>query len=295
VNGAHTYLLPVLPERGPDGRGRALTWEWPDSAIEITPEQARDEDIDVVIVQRPSELNFLVENWTGRKPGADIPCIYLEHNTPPGPGDGATHPASCRSDLTVVHVTHFNRLFWDCGKTPTAVIEHGIVDPGYRYTGELDRAAAVINDPVDRGRITGTDLVTGFREQVAIDLFGMRTEKVGGTDLSQAELHRELPKRRVYFHPYRWTSLGLSLLEAMHLGMPVVAACVTEAAEVIPRDAGVVTNDMEALVSAIKRLVADPDEARSRGELARQAALSRFGLKRFLEDWDQLLEQVSAR
>jgi glycosyltransferase involved in cell wall biosynthesis len=81
----------------------------------------------------------------------------------------------------------------------------------------------------------------------------------------------------------------------MHLGMPVVAACVTEAAEVIPRDAGVVTNDMEALVSGIKRLVADPDEARSRGELARQAALSRFGLKRFLEDWDQLLEQVSAR
>ena len=35
---------------------------------------------------------------------------------------------------TVVHVTHFNDLFWDCGSTPTVVIEHGIVDPGHRAT-----------------------------------------------------------------------------------------------------------------------------------------------------------------
>ena len=46
-----------------------------------------------------------------------------------------------RDDLLVVHVTHFNELFWDTGAHPTAVIEHGIVDPGRRYTGELARAA----------------------------------------------------------------------------------------------------------------------------------------------------------
>lgn len=32
-----------------------------------------------------------------------------------------------------------------------------------------------------------------------------------------------MARRRVYLHTARWTSLGLSLLEAMHLGMPVVA------------------------------------------------------------------------
>ncbi|HEX3213832.1 MAG TPA: hypothetical protein VH016_14780, partial [Actinomycetota bacterium] len=29
VQGRHEYLLPVTPDRGPDGLGRARTWSWP--------------------------------------------------------------------------------------------------------------------------------------------------------------------------------------------------------------------------------------------------------------------------
>ena len=36
VQGQHDYLLPVLPDRGPDGRGRARTWDWPATAVEVT-------------------------------------------------------------------------------------------------------------------------------------------------------------------------------------------------------------------------------------------------------------------
>ena len=32
VQGPHTYLLPLMPGRGPDGRGRARTWDWPAAA-----------------------------------------------------------------------------------------------------------------------------------------------------------------------------------------------------------------------------------------------------------------------
>ena len=46
------------------------------------------------------------------------------------------HPMADRDDLQLVHVTHFNALFWDAGATPTRVIEHGIVDPGPRYRGD---------------------------------------------------------------------------------------------------------------------------------------------------------------
>ena len=44
VQGPHRYLLPKLPGRGPLGRGRAETWRWPDSAVEVTPEQVKDVD-----------------------------------------------------------------------------------------------------------------------------------------------------------------------------------------------------------------------------------------------------------
>ncbi len=294
VQGAHEYLVPVLPDRGPDGRGRARTWDWPSSVVEVTPAQARQADVDVVILQRPQELSHLTEEWLGRRPGRDLPAVYLEHDPPSTGIAEGPHPAADRLDLTVVHVTHFNRLMWDTGFTPTRVIEHGVVDPGLLYRGDLPRAVAVINEPVRRGRVTGTDLVERWRADIPIDLFGISSEGLGGQDVVQAQLHQEMARRRLYLHPFRWTSLGLSLVEAMHLGMPVVALSTTEAPEAVPPGAGIVSNRPEVVLDAIHQLLADPDQARAMGKAARQAALVRYGLGRFLDDWDDLLEEATA-
>ncbi len=209
------------------------------------------------------------------------------------------HPAADRDDLTLVHVTHFNALFWDAGSTRTRVIEHGIVDPGERYTGELPHAAVVINEANRRARVTGTDLLGRFAQEAPVDLFGMDARNApppvqGIEDLPQDALHPEMARRRVYLHPIRWTSLGLSLLEAMHLGMPVVAVGATEVHEAVPPEAGVVSTKMDVLAGAVRRLVQDADEARERGAAARSVALERYGLRRFLADWDELLEEVTA-
>jgi Glycosyl transferases group 1 len=296
VHGRHQYLLPTLPDRGPDGLGRARTWDWPTSAVEVAPQDAAEADVDVVVLQRPHELDHLAERWLGgRRPGRDVPALYLEHTSPQGRIAEMRHVAADRPDLTLVHVTHFNALFWDGGSTPTRVIEHGIVDPGYRYSGELPRAAVVINEPGRRGRVTGTDLLARLNGDVPLDLFGIGAGPFGGVeDLPQARLHEEIARRRVYLHPVHWTSLGLSLLEAMHLGMPVVALATTEVAEAVPPEAGVVSNRLETLHEALRRLVRDPEEARERGLAARRAARSRYGLERFLADWDALLEEVAA-
>lgn len=295
VHGRHEYLVPTLPDRGPDGRGRARTYTWPGSAVEVGPERMADEDVDVVVLQRPVELQTLAERWLGgRKPGRDVPAVYVEHNAPQGRIAEMRHPAADRPDLTLVHVTHFNALFWDAGSTPTRVVEHGVVDPGYRYTGELPRAAVVINEPRRRGRVTGTDLLARFGERVGIDLFGMEAAELGGIeDLPQARLHDEMARRRLYLHPIRWTSLGLSLIEAMHLGMPVVALATTEAPEAVPPEAGVLSTRLDTLLDAAERLAGDPEQARAMGKAARAAALARYGLARFLRDWDALLEDVA--
>ena len=295
VQGPHRYLVPVTPDRGPDGRGRARTWDWPASVVEVTPEEAAESEVDVVVLQRPHELFGLAARWLGgRQPGRDVPAIYLEHTSPEGQVNEMRHPAADRPDLTLVHVTHFNALFWDTGKTPTRVIEHGIVDPGHRYTGELPRAAAVVNEAARRGRVTGTDLLARFGGVVPVDLFGMGAAALGGIeDLPQDRLHDEMARRRVYLHPVRWTSLGLSLLEAMHLGMPVVALATTEVPEAVPPEAGVVTNRLDVADAALRRLVADPEEAQVLGKGAREAALARYGLARFLADWDAVLGQAT--
>jgi glycosyltransferase involved in cell wall biosynthesis len=307
VQGSHTYLVPVVPDRGPDGRGRARTWDWPASVVERTPDELATTPIDLVVLQRPEDLELAGRWLGGRRPGRDIPAVWLEHNSPQGRINEMRHPAADRHDLTVVHVTHANALFWDSGATPTTVIEHGIVDPGPRYTGELPHAAVVINEPERRMRVVGTDLLPRIAAAVPVDLFGMGAEAcarrlqaeghrvTAHEDLPQDRMHDELARRRVYVHTARWTSLGLSLLEAMHLGMPVVALGTLEVPDAVPADAGVVTTRPDVLTAAVAGLAADHEDARLRGKAARAAALDRYGLDRFLDDWDRLMEEVVNR
>lgn len=293
VQGPHRYFVPVLPSRGADGRGRARTYPWPDSVEEVTPAQAMELELDAIVLQRPVELEHLAESWTGRRPGVDIPAVYLEHNTPAVVS--AVHPAASVAGIVVVHVTHFNACMWDTRDRTTAVIEHGVIDPGPLYTGTLERAVAVINEPERRGRMAGVDVVQRLARDVPIDLYGMCSTSVGGLgELEQDALHRQMARRRAYLHPYRWTSLGLSLVEAMFIGMPIVALATTAAAESIPADAGVVTCDAERLATALRRFTNDADAAAAAGRAARHHALRRFGLERFLREWDSVFRQVTA-
>jgi hypothetical protein len=296
VQGDHQYYLPLTPDRGPDGRGRAQTWDWPVSVHEVTREEARDLDVDVVVLQRPSELTGLASQWLGgRELGRDVAAIYLEHNTPPDPLCGSRHPIDEWPEIPVVHVTHTNALYWDTGTARSRVIEHGVVDPGYRYRGELARIGVVINDAARRGRATGTDLLARFACAGPIDLFGFDAARLGGIEgLTQAQLHDELADRRLYLHTSRWTSLGLSLIEAMHLGLPIVAVGATAVPDAVPPEAGVVSADIDELVAATVALLHDQGRARAMGERARVAARERFGLERFLTEWDACLEEVAA-
>jgi glycosyl transferase family 1 len=305
VQGGHDYVVPVTPDRDADGLGRARTWDWPASVVELSPEALAGADLDAVVLQRPHELE-LAARWTGRKPGRDLPAVYLEHNAPEGAVPCTPHPMAGQRAIPVVHVTHFNRLLWDSGLAPTYVVEHGVVDPAYRYTGELSRAAVVVNDPVRRGRFVGTDLLGTLAAGAPLDVFGMRVDRLRPAgllpagaraleDLPQHRMHEEVAKRRVYLHPVRWTSLGLSLVEAMMLGLPVVGLDTTEASRAVPRDAGVLSNDPDELVAALRRFVAEPELARAYGVRARAAACERYGLGRFLADWDAVLQSVVGR
>jgi glycosyltransferase involved in cell wall biosynthesis len=302
VHGKHRYLVPVTEDRGPYGLGRARTYAWPDTVDEVTPAALAAEDVDLVILQRPEEYD-LAGQWLGRRVGRDLPAIYVEHNTPKGDVPNTRHEFADRDELLIAHVTHFNSLYWDTGRTRTAVVEHGIVAPAARYSGELDRLGVVVNEPVRRWRVTGTDLLPGFAGIAPLDVFGM---KVAGLaehlrlpadrltsydDLPQERMQAELARRRVYLHLCRWTSLGLSLIEAMALGMPVVVLAATEAVAAVPPDAGILSTRLDTLRDAARWLLDDPVAAQRLGDRARETALTRYGLDRFLADWDRLLEE----
>jgi hypothetical protein len=296
VSGRHRYLIPVNAARDADGRG-LLGRDWP-RAREIDADRLRDEDVDLVVLQRPEEIE-LTERWTGRRPGVDVAAVFVEHNTPRPFAVDSAHPLAGRSDIPVVHVTDFNRLMWDNGKAPTLVINHGIADPGLRYSGEVAAAATMINEPLRRWRTVGADLLVPLAARVPIDVWGIGTPALADRkwhgvraqgDVPGPQLWHDVAQRRVFLHTARWTSLGLSLLEAMFLGMPVVAVASTMAPLVVPAEAGVVSADVETLASALERFVSDPPAAGAAGKAARDFAMAHFSLDRFLRDWDRLID-----
>ena len=151
------------------------------------------------------------------------PRIYLEHDPPRAHPTDTRHPVD-DPDVLLVHVTAFNALMWDAGRTPTRVIEHGVVVPdGVVYSGEIPRALAVVNNIARRGRRLGHDVLARVRARVPVDLVGMGARDAGG--LGEVS-HRDLPafeaRYRVFFNPIRYTSLGLAVCEAMMIGMPIV-------------------------------------------------------------------------
>lgn len=295
LRGNHEYIVPRDPRH-------PVVYSAP-SVREVEPADLADREIDVVLLQRLEEIE-LTERLTHRRPGRDIPAVFVEHNTPKEHPVTERHPLRDQARIPIVHVTHFNRLVWDCGDAPTAVIEHGVPDPGYLYTGGLRSLGVVINEPVRRGRVTGTDLLPLFAEHARLDCFGIASDElpralrlppsqmsVGG-DLPVSSLHAQLAIRRAYLHPFRWTSLGLSLLEAMMLGMPVLVLATTEATRAVPPEAGCISLDPQVLVTHALHLMTDPSAAKQQGEQARTFALEHYGLERFLTAWDEFFSRT---
>lgn len=301
VRGRHEYLIPVLPEGGPWGLGRAHR-AWPDAAREVSPAELAGlaGEIDIVVLQRPEEFDLLTR-WTGLRAGQDVPAVYVEHNAATGDVPCTRHFLAECDEIPLVHVTHSNALMWDSGRAPTMVVEHGVVDPGYQYSGELPRAGVVFDGPVCRARAIGADLLPVFARAAPLDVYGVSSGQLGTHggrirpcgELDQDELHTSLALRRLYLHTSRWTSLGPALIEAMHLGMPVACVASTEAARAVPPEAGFVSADVGELTEVIRILLAEADLAQRMGKYAREYALANYGLRAFLRRWDTLLDEWS--
>lgn len=284
----HTLYLPIKEGRPEGYGGRGPTFDLPGNVREVPTEDVRDLDLDLVIYQTPKNyLEDAQEILSERQ--RNLPKIYLEHNTPKLDAVNTPHLIDDPRVL-LVHVTRYNRLMWDNGRTPTMVIEHSVaIDPQIHYDGHIPRGITVVNGMQKRPRIAGLDLFQQARSTVPLDAVGMETEEFGGLgDIPYRDLHRKVAGYRFLFSPIRYTSLPLAVIEAMTIGMPVVALATTELPSVIEHGrTGFVSCDMDELLASMHRLLTEPDEACRIGEQARAVARRRFGLERFIKDWNQ--------
>jgi hypothetical protein len=304
IHGSYLYYLSQIPHElyviSKPGRPEGYTGKyghflWPERMHDIPADEVARQQFDVVLYQW--RAHYFEDQYELLTPDQRrLPKIYLEHDPPQQHPTFSKHPVQDANTL-LVQVTPFNALMWDSGITPTRVIEHGVIAPqGISYSGELPRGLVVVNHLARRGRRLGADLYERLRMQVPLDLVGMAAkESPGGLEEIQ---HDRLPAfqshYRFFFNPIRYTSLGLAVIEAMMIGLPVVGLATTEMSTVITNGInGFVDTRPEKLLQAMQSLLGDRGLARWVGENGQRSALERFGIGRFVRDWNAALAEAT--
>ena len=290
----HQFYVLSRPGRPAGYGGRCGHIPWGDNVIDLPVDQAAGMQFDCILFQDDDQ--YLKDQYEFLTPAQRrLPRIYIEHDTPREHPTDMRHPVD-DPEVLLVHVTHFNALMWDSGGTPTRVVEHGVmVPPQARYDGSLARGLVIVNHLARRGRRLGGDVFLHARRSVPLDLVGMGAQEMDGLgEVQHAQLPAFAAQYRFLFNPIRYTSLGLAVLEAMMVGLPVVALATTEVSTVIENGrSGYIDTNVDALVGRMQELLRDPGLARELGAGARQRALERFHITRFVRDWNDTFAQVT--
>jgi ADP-heptose:LPS heptosyltransferase len=286
----HRWLLPVGLDR-PGYAGCAPGFPWSHRVQDVPLDRLRRMEFDCILFQ--ARAHYCEDQFELLSPAQRrLPRIYLEHDPPQEDPTDTEHIVD-DPEMLLIHVTPFNHLMWDSRRTPTCVIEHGIPPPppGLGHTGDLAKGLVVINDLPRRGRRVGADVFEQVRRTIPLDLIGMNSIPAGGLgEISHDALPAFMCRYRFLFNPIRYTSMGLAVCEAMHLGIPIVGYATTEmATAVVNHVSGYVDTDLDILLQRMAYLLAAPDMARRLGEGARRRAQERFSLERFVRDWDRTL------
>ena len=306
VHGNYLYYLSQVPhdlwlvtdaQRSPHHAGRSGRLPWGDNVHEAPIESVRDLPFDVVLFQSRDawerEQHEILSAAQRR-----LPRVYLEHDPP------QQHPTDTRHwvddpEVLLVHVTPFNALMWDAGRTPIRVVEHGVKPLAEaRWHGTLERGLVVVNNLKKRGRRLGLDVFQALERELPLALAGMNSEAVGARLCLGEVPHERLPEtmaaHRFFFNPIRYTSLGLAVIEAMMVGLPVVGLATTELVSVIRNgENGWIDTRPERLAEVMRRLLADHGLAAGWGAAARRDARERFAIGRFVADWCAVLHEAA--
>lgn len=297
IHGNYLYYLTQAPfefylpkGEGEGYGGRAPGFDWGSHVHDVPVSQVRGLDFDVIVFQHRKNYE-IDQHEILSKAQRRLPKIYLEHDPP------QEHPTNTRHwvddpAMLVVHVTDFNRLMWNNNRTPTAVIDHGVIVPdNVTYTGELPKGIVVVNNIQKRGRRLGLDVFEQVRDRIPLDLVGMGTTELGGLgEVPHADLPAFAAKYRFFFNPIRYTSLGLSVCEAMMTGLPMLGLATTEMVTAVENGkTGYIETDVDKLIEHMRYLIEHPEHAKELSRSARHYASRRFHIRRFANDWQRVV------
>lgn len=170
------------------------------------------------------------------------------------------------------------------------VIRHGMdTDFWNGWIGGDGKILTTVWNYPQRNRICGFDLYKEVTKDLPTNPVG---DSPGFSQMAKDTNHlRELYiNASVFLNTTLWSTTPFGLLEAMSVGAPIVTTATTAIPEFVQDGVnGFITNDPQVMRERLQELIKDKDLAREIGDAGRKTILEQFGLKRFLNEWDEVL------
>jgi hypothetical protein len=224
----------------------------------------------------------------------DLPLIYKEH---------------CIRKEFEVPAEWLERISYFCFASPTAaarwmvpaqfarrkiIIGMGMDLHTYDgYHGSTARILAVGQNICSRGHEKGSDNLLLFCEELPITVVGNGNQRFPGA-VGPAENYDQLIEyyrsHRVFLNPS--DLLGMSTLEAMATGMPVVSFRMINSDVIVSGTNGFLVETTGEARKRLKQLLNDEQLARELGRNARATIAKRFPRELFIKRWNELFRKA---
>lgn len=223
----------------------------------------------------------------------DIPIVVLDHTEPPPNINPQDFWALCqRIGDHNVYITGHNRRTWR--NLAGTVIPHGIDTETFKgYTGSNPVGISVVNHFAQRDVFCGWTLWNQIRNSgVNLNLIG-ENPGISKSINNTQELVETIASHRYYLNTSQLSPVPLSVLEAMSIGLPIVTTAKQELPSIINNGYnGFISNDPQELVNFCQVLINDAELAANMGVNARKTIEERFGLNQFVENWNNVFQNV---
>lgn len=194
-------------------------------------------------------------------------------------------------------ISNYSRDAWGYSSENSKVVKHGVDtdfwSQGADNTSRKLCCLSVVNEFPSRDWCCGFNLWKEVASSVDCQVVGKCTgEHAGFSQPAQSKEHlRQLYQTAaVFLNTSIHSPVPTVLLEAMACGCPVVSTKNCMMPEIIEHGVnGFMSNDPNDLIDYCTKLLENPTLARKMGESAKQTILSKFGLDRFIENWNNLL------
>lgn len=296
----HALYVPIKNGRQYNYDGKTPGYPWHNNTQEIDVNKINNYNYDVIIFQTAQHilqeyfLYFDKNIFDSIKHKIFIVHNLLADSDLNNPLLSKLEEAINKKVDMVVHISDCILNQWNSVmpslKRKSIVIYHAIDLPDITATYNINKAVCAINNLPSRPE-SGKNEFLELKKFIDIDLYGVQSESVGGKgNIPASELLKTLAKYSVYINPTRNNPLPMTVLQAMSIGLPVIALNTGDLDKAITDGIeGFLCNSVDDIIDKYNYLINNKEKICQFGINAINKIKNKFSYDRFSQEWNKII------